>query len=229
MVDTRARHARRLFDGISANYDVPAELFSFLQYGRWRRFAVSCVGAGAGDRILDVATGTGLVARDIERSGARVVGLDQSSGMLQAARSRGVHVVGGSAERLPFRDESFDGLTHTYLLRYVVDPQATIDELVRVMKPGAPMASVEFGLPAARWSRTLWDLYALRVMRAATRLLSSGWRDVGDFLGRSIVEWGSGHSPADVAALWQNAGMGDVQWRAMSFGAGVVTWGRKDG
>lgn len=228
MAVTRTEHARQLFDGIAPAYDTPAEVFSFGQYGRWRRFAVSRLELAPGALVLDVATGTGLVAGDVARRyRARVVGLDQSTGMLRRARSRGFALVGGSAERLPFRGAAFDALTFTYLLRYVEDPAATLRELVRVLKPGAPMASVEFGLPGARWSRPLWDLYALRILPLGARALSPGWRDVGGFLGHSILAWGTLYPPEAVVALWRDAGIDRVRTRALSFGAGVITWGRK--
>jgi demethylmenaquinone methyltransferase/2-methoxy-6-polyprenyl-1,4-benzoquinol methylase len=223
----RTAHARRLFDGIAPAYDAPAEIFSFGQYGRWRRFAVSKIDARPGSVILDVATGTGLVARDLRRRGLRVIGLDQSDGMLVRTSRRGVAAVGGSAERLPFGDETFDALTFTYLLRYVDDPASTLAELARVARRGGVIASVEFGLPDARWARRLWNIYALRVMPLAMRPLSRGWRDVGDFLGPSIVDW-AGRFPSEaLIRLWEDAGLRDVGARAMSFGAGVVMWARK--
>lgn len=231
MASAKTAHARRLFDGIAPSYDTPAEIFSFGQYGRWRRFAVSRLNLTPGARVLDVATGTGLVARDVARRyRARVTGLDQSAGMLARANERGSFAVaGGSAERLPFADESFDGLTFTYLLRYVDDPAATLNELIRVLRPGAPMTSVEFGVPPSWWARPLWSLYALRVLPAGARVISPGWRTVGDFLGNSIVEWAERFRPDAIAGLWRSAGMERVGVRGMSFGAGVVTWGWKRG
>lgn len=222
--------ARRLFDGIAPAYDLPAEIFSFAQYGRWRRFAVSRLALPRGALVLDVATGTGLVARDLARRGSRVVGIDQSAGMLAAARARsGFAVAGAEAERLPFPDEMFHGLTFTYLLRYVEDPAATITEMARVLKPGAPMASVEFGVPRGGITGPLWRLYALGVFPFGARLVSRGWREVGEFLGRSIAGFSDRLPPEDLADLWRKAGIEAVRIRRVSFGAGVVTWGRKSG
>ncbi len=225
---TRADHARRLFDGIARPYEWPAELLSFGQYGRWRRFAVSRLPKTENAFVLDVATGTGLVARDARKAaGARVVGLDQSDGMLAQAKHLGMPLVAGSADRLPFSDGAFDGLTHTYLLRYVDDPEGTLAELSRTLKPGGVMVSVEFGRPATWWARPLWDLHALHVMRIAAGFISPGWREVGGFLGRSIVEWTERYAPGDIAAMWRRSGLTDVRFRELSFGAGVVTWGRR--
>ena len=124
--------------------------------------AVDAIQARPTDRVLDVATGTGMVAQALhDRYGCAVVGLDQSADMLAVARTRdGVYdsIVEARAERLPFPDASFDHLTFTYLLRYVDDPAATMRELARVVKPGGRVAMVEFGLPRGIW-RPLWWLY----------------------------------------------------------------------
>src|SRR5438876_4857411 len=127
--------ARTLFAPLGPTYDRYAALLSFGQDPRWRRFLVSRIDAGEGDTVLDVATGTGAVARElIRQKGCAVVGVDQSPEMLAEARRRSpdVRFVEASADALPFPDKSFDALTFTYLLRYVPDPAATLRELVRV-------------------------------------------------------------------------------------------------
>ena len=152
----RTRHARRLFAGIAPEYDRMGAVLSFGQDPRWRRFLVSKVNAIPGSWVLDVATGTGLVARELARKNLRVVGLDQSPAML-GARPRGASRTAGSTTgsgscsgrrrrcRSPTR--RFDALTFTYLLRYVDDPAATVRELARVVRPGGVMASLEFHVP----------------------------------------------------------------------------------
>ncbi|TME63207.1 MAG: methyltransferase domain-containing protein [Chloroflexi bacterium] len=127
--------ARRIFSGIGATYERAGALLSFGQDARWRARLVDSVRAAPGDVVLDVATGTGLVARAVsERYGCEVVGLDPSGDMLSAAVARNGHIplVRARAESLPFPDESFDHLTFTYLLRYVDDPAATMRELAYV-------------------------------------------------------------------------------------------------
>ena len=228
-MNPRADHARRLFDGIAPAYGWPAELFSFGQYGRWRREAVRHLDVPTGGLVLDVATGTGLVARDIaERTGARVIGLDQSFGMLAQARANGVRLVGGSAVALPFPDAAFDGLAFTYLLRYVDDPEAVLRELARVLRPGAPMVSVEFGVPRGAATGPLWRMYTRGVFPAGTRLISPAWWKVGTFLGRSIADFDAAWPPERLADAWKAAGVGGVGVRRMSLGGGVVMWGRKE-
>src|SRR5919199_1503912 len=113
--------AKQLFAPLGPTYDRYATLLSFGQDPRWRRFLVSRVDAGPGDTVLDVATGTGAVARELLRQkGCTVVGIDQSPEMLAEARRRlpaSVKLLEGRAEHLPFPDASFDALTVTYLLR----------------------------------------------------------------------------------------------------------------
>src|SRR5437764_7604858 len=163
---------------------------------RWRRAMVRAVDPGPGQRLLDVATGTGLVASDLVRSGAgEVVGLDQSEQMLSGARARlernpelarRISLVQGEAERLPFADASFDGLTFTYLLRYVDDPAATMAELARVVKPGGRIGMVEFGVPRTAPLRFMWRIYTRAGLPLVGRLVSPAWLEVGRFLGPSI-------------------------------------------
>ena len=129
--------ARTLFAPLGPTYDRYAAALSFGQDPHWRSFLVSRIDAGSSDTVLDVATGTGAVARELLRQkGCTVVGLDQSPEMLAEARRRlpeNVKLVEGTAEQLPFPDASFDALTFTYLLRYVADPAATLRELARVV------------------------------------------------------------------------------------------------
>jgi demethylmenaquinone methyltransferase/2-methoxy-6-polyprenyl-1,4-benzoquinol methylase len=219
---------RSLFEGISDTYDRPAQLLSLGQYSRWRRFAVERLDVANGASVLDVATGTGLVARDlVRRYGARVVGLDLTLSMLRRARAGGVSLVAGRAEQLPFPDASFDGVVFTYLLRYVDDPAATIGELARVLRPGGAMASVEFGVPDDGVARAGWDLYARRVLPLLSGIVSPGWRKVGHFLAPSITSFNERFPLLVLEELWNRAGMKHVHTRRLTLGAGVVTWGFK--
>jgi demethylmenaquinone methyltransferase/2-methoxy-6-polyprenyl-1,4-benzoquinol methylase len=216
---------KRIFTGIAASYDRVATILSFGQDPRWRRAAIDAIDARPTDRILDVATGTGMVAQALhDRYGCAVVGVDQSADMLRLARTRdGVYedIVEGRAENLPFRDAAFDHLTFTYLLRYVDDPAATMRELARVVKPGGRVAMVEFGLPGGVW-HPLWWLYTRIGLPLAGRLFSAKWSAVGAFLGPSIERFYARHSLPAVEGYWREAGFGDVRTRRMSVGGGVV-------
>jgi demethylmenaquinone methyltransferase/2-methoxy-6-polyprenyl-1,4-benzoquinol methylase len=133
------------------------------------------------------------------------------------------------AERLPFADGEFDNVTFTYLLRYVEDPGATLGELARVLKPGGRLGSVEFGLPGRALSRALWRLYTRVGLPALGRLVSRDWYEVGRFLGPSIEAFATDHPLAAQRRLWEQAGLRSVEIRSMSFGAGVVISGTRDG
>ena len=236
----RKSHAIDLFAGLPERYDLLASLLSFGQDPRWRRAMVGKVRAGPQDRVLDVATGTGMVACElVSRYACAVVGLDQSEQMLARARAkvaadprfaRRIDLVLGEAERLPFGDGEFDALTFTYLLRYVDDPAATMRELARVVKPGGTIASLEFAVPGSPVARALWMLYTRVGLPALGRFASRDWYEVGRFLGPSISGFYRRHPLAAVAEIWRRAGIGAVETRIMSLGGGVVMWGvREDG
>ena len=181
--------------------------------------------AKPGQLVLDVATGTGLVARALrERYACRVVGLDQSADMLATARDRrGVFagIVRGRAERLPFRDASFDHVTFTYLLRYVDDPAATLRELARVLRPGGCLATLEFGVPRGL-AYPLWWLYTRVVLPLTGWVVSARWRAVGAFLGPSVDAFYRRHPQARIADYWRDAGLVGIRVRRMSLGGGTV-------
>ena len=222
-LSARSRHARRLFAGIAASYERVATLLSLGQDPRWRRALVAAIRARPEDRVLDVATGTGLVARTlVSRYGCRVVGLDQSADMLAVAAADGRPLVRAQGERLPFGDESFDHVTFTYLLRYVDDPAATLCELARVLRPGGRLAALEFGVPANPVWRWLWRLYTRIGLPLAGRVLSPAWATVGDFLGSSIERFYAVHPQAKLECYWRAAGLEDVRVQRLSLGGGTV-------
>jgi demethylmenaquinone methyltransferase/2-methoxy-6-polyprenyl-1,4-benzoquinol methylase len=230
-VSPRRQHAQALFAPLGPTYDRYAALLSFGQDARWRRYLVSRTRAGPADTVLDVATGTGaVVAELIRRTGCRVVGLDQSAEMLAEAGRRlpaAVELVEGEADRLPFPDVSFDALTFTYLLRYVDDPGATLRELARVVRPGGTIAGLEFGVPPNPVARELWRLYVGIGLPLAGRLISPGWHAVGDFLGPSIEQLWERFPLEHLLGLWRTAGIEGVSHRRLSFGGGIVIWGRR--
>jgi demethylmenaquinone methyltransferase/2-methoxy-6-polyprenyl-1,4-benzoquinol methylase len=228
-VSRRSSHARSLFAPLGPTYDRVGAVLSFGQDPRWRRFLVSRLPQDGG-QVLDVATGTGLVAEALLARGFRVTGLDQSPEMLAAARRRfagRVELVEASAEAMPFPDASFDHLTFTYLLRYVDDPAATLRELSRVVRPGGTVAMVEFGVPRGVW-RPAWNAWVGIGLPVAGLLLGRGWREVGRFLGPSIRAFEAAYPEPALLDLWRGAGIGDVRARRMSLGGGIVLWGRRD-
>jgi demethylmenaquinone methyltransferase/2-methoxy-6-polyprenyl-1,4-benzoquinol methylase len=238
MPSERKQQALALFEELPARYDELGAALSFFQDPRWRRAMVASVGAEPDQRVLDVATGTGLVARAlVERYGCRVVGLDQSVQMLGRARveleadpglAERIELVEGEAETLPFADAEFDHLTFTYLLRYVDDPAATLRELARVVRPGGRVACLEFCQPRGFWLWA-WRLYTRVGLPVLGRLASRQWYEVGRFLGPSIEGFYRRYPLRRQLEMWEEAGIGGVTARRMSLGGGVVIWGTVGG
>ncbi len=214
------------------------------QNRRWRRAMVDAVVAGIDTQhttgpILDVATGTAGVALALaRRTTAKVVGVDLTTQMVARGQAN-VHASSwadritlcvGRGEQLPFEDGTFDALTFTYLLRYVEDPAATMAELARVVRPGGTVANLEFLVPPTRFWRAWWWGFTRLVLPLGGAITGGAeWFRVGRFLGPNI----SAHYrryPVDwTVDAWHDAGLVDVQVRAMSLGGGLVMWGRKAG
>jgi demethylmenaquinone methyltransferase / 2-methoxy-6-polyprenyl-1,4-benzoquinol methylase len=235
----RNRFAQHLFAPLPERYDRLAEVLSFGQNGRWRRAMISHVVPAADGLVLDVASGTAGVALGIAGlTDSRVVGLDLTEQMLRrgrrnvsaAAMERRIRLVAGRAEQLPFADATFGALTFTYLLRYVADPQATLAELARVVRPGGRVASLEFAVPPSPFWRAWWWLYTRLVLPAAG-LLTGGreWFAVGRFLGPNISGHYRRYPVSWTVGAWQKAGFTDVGVRIMSLGGGLVMWGTRAG
>jgi demethylmenaquinone methyltransferase / 2-methoxy-6-polyprenyl-1,4-benzoquinol methylase len=212
-------------------------VLSFGQDPRWRATLVDQVNPLPGQRVLDVATGTGMVAFALARRGCDVVGLDQSEDMLSVARrhldedhpslASRITFRQGEAEALPFADGEFDALSFTYLLRYVDDRAATMRELARVVKPGGRIGMVEFGVPESPALRAAWRLHTRVGLPLIGRAVSPAWVEVGRFLGPNIEELYA--QEPDLADLWSRSGIEKVQQRRLSFGAGLVMWGVRNG
>jgi demethylmenaquinone methyltransferase/2-methoxy-6-polyprenyl-1,4-benzoquinol methylase len=224
----RKREALELFSELPRHYDVLSSALSFGQDPRWRRALVQALGPAPGARVLDVATGTGMVAAELlARTDCTVLGIDQSAQMLAAARRRfagnaRVELLEGEAEALPFADRSFDALTFTYLLRYVDDPAATMRELARVVRPGGRVASLEFHVPPWRPAYWAWRFYTAVGLPTLGRLASREWAEVGRFLGPSIRGFYAQHPLQRIMGYWREAGLIDIDVRRMSLGGGVV-------
>ena len=236
----RNRFAQGLFTPLPERYDRLAEVLSMGQNGRWRRAMVDRIadgGAPGGTLVLDVASGTAGVARQLAtRTGARVVGVDLTEEMLRqgqatvaaAGLAGRIALVTGRAEQLPFPDASFDALTFTYLLRYVEDPQATLTELARVVKPGGTVASLEFCVPPNPLWRAAWEVYTRAILPAGGLLLGGpSWLRVGRFLGPNITGHYRRYPVPWKVEAWQRAGFTGVGTRLMSLGGGLVMWGQR--
>ncbi len=235
---SRSHHfAEGLFSPLPHRYDLLADLLSFGQNSRWRHEMVGHLVSDGPRLVLDVATGPAGVARQIaRRSKAQVIGLDVTDAMLRQASqilargglSERVDLLRATAEQLPFPDGSFDALSFTYLLRYVPEPARVLAELVRVVRPGGVVASLEFAVPPRRSWWAAWWLYTRAVLPIGG-LLAGGreWYEVGRFLGPSITAHYRRYPISWTVSALEAAGLVEVGWRQMSLGGGVVMWGRR--
>ena len=234
MTETRTEVARGLFAPLGPTYDRYARALSFGQDPRWRRFLASRLPVGPDDAVLDVATGTAAVARELVRqTGCSVVGVDQSPEMLAEARRRlaltdesaRITLVEAAAEQLPFDDGSFDGLTAAYLLRYLDHLPAGVRELARVLRPGATSSLLDFGVPPGPLPRAAWNLWVSAGLPVLGRAISPGWHEVGRFLGASIRDFDRSWPVPRLVTTMREAGFEDVRARRLSLGGCTVLWG----
>jgi demethylmenaquinone methyltransferase / 2-methoxy-6-polyprenyl-1,4-benzoquinol methylase len=138
-----------------------------------------------------------------------------------------IELIEGRAEELPFEDATFDGVTSTYVLRYVDDVPAAVGELARVAKPGAPVGYLDFGVPPLPPARVAWEAYTRAGLPLAGRAIGHGWLEVGRFLHGSIRSFGEQYPPAVLGEVFTQAGLTDVRVRRMSLGGGTVVTARR--
>jgi demethylmenaquinone methyltransferase / 2-methoxy-6-polyprenyl-1,4-benzoquinol methylase len=143
-----------------------------------------------------------------------------------ASLDQRIDLVEAHAEALPLDSGQVDGLTHTYLLRYVDDPAATLRELARVIRPGGVMASLDFGVPAGPAFHA-WRVWTRAGLPTAGRLAGPGWVDTGRFLGPNIEQFWREHPLPAVLEMWRSAGMEEIRAQRLSLGGGIVIWGRR--
>ncbi len=181
--------------------------------------------------MLDVATGTGLVAAALLERGFRVTGLDQSPEMLARARARlggRVELVEASADAIPFPTSRSTTSRSPTSSATSTTRRATLAELARVVRPGGDVAMLEFGLPRGIW-RPPWNLWVDVGLPVAGRLISPGWHEVGRFLGPSIRDFHDRYpEPRAARALAGRRDRG-LRVRRRSLGGGLVVWGRRVG
>ena len=235
--DRQNAFATDLFRGLPKRYDRLAELLSFGQNQRWRMELVRHIAEGDPRSVLDVATGTAGVAIALARhTQATITGIDLSESMLAGGRER-VAALGleskiqlrqARAEALPFESGQFDALSFTYLLRYVSDPLATVNELARVVRPGGVVSSLDFFVPPFAPARAAWWFYTRSLLPSGGALFGGrAWFDVGRFLGPNIESFYRKWPLERIVEAWKAAGVVEVRHRVMSLGGGVVMWGRK--
>ena len=204
------REVASMFDGIAERYDLVNDLVSLGQDRRWRRLVRGAVAALPGEKVLDLAAGTGTSSEPFERDGALVVPSDISLGMLAVGKRRrpDLPFVAGDATALPFADGAFDAVTISFGLRNVVDTTAALREMLRVVRPGGRVVVCEFSTPTWRPFRVVYQNYLMRALPAVAGVVT---RDKGsyDYLAESIRSW------PDQRALGRL--MLDAGWRSVAY------------
>ena len=179
-----------MFDDVAERYDVTNDVLSLGQDRLWRRAVVRAVDAMPGERVLDLAAGTGTSTEPFADAGAQAAACDFSLGMLRVGSRRrpDLAFVAGDATALPFADEAFDAVTISFGLRNVADHIACLAEMLRVTRPGGRLVVCEFSRPTWRPFRTVYTEYLMRALPPVARRVSSN-PDAYVYLAESIRAW----------------------------------------
>ena len=205
-----------MFDAVARRYDVTNDVLSLGQDRRWRREVIAAVDPRPGERVLDLAAGTGTSSQPFADRGASVVPCDFSLGMLRVGKQSLPHLpfTAGDGTRLPFADDTFDAVTISFGLRNIVDPLAGLRELHRVTRPGGRIVVCEFSHPTLAAFRTVYLEYLMRALPPIARAVSSA-PDAYVYLAESIRAW---PDQKGLAAMIAEAGWTAPQWRNLSGG-----------
>ena len=209
-LDKQRADVAAMFDGVAKRYDLFNSVLSLGQVYRWRRATVSAVDPRPGQRILDLAAGTGTSSAALAETGAYVVASDISLGMLEQGRRQqpAIDFVAGDALALPFPDDTFDAVTISYGLRNVENTEAALREMLRVTKPGGRVVIAEFSTPTNRAFRHVYTDYLVAALPRIAKLSSNPV--AYGYLAESILSWPDQRGLAD---LLGEAGWTDVEWQ----------------
>ncbi|MDN3481924.1 demethylmenaquinone methyltransferase [Arthrobacter sp. APC 3897] len=215
-LEKRPDEVAAMFDDVAPKYDVVNDVLSLGQTRRWRRLVVDAVGARPGQRVLDLAAGTGTSSEPYADAGINVVACDFSLGMLKVGKRRrpDIDFVAGDATNLPFEDNSFDASTISFGLRNVNEPKKALSEMLRVTKPGGRLVIAEFSSPTVPVWRTMYTEYLMRALPPIARKVASN-PDAYVYLAESIRAWPN----QDGLAAWiSETGWEDVAYRNLTGG-----------
>jgi len=215
-LDKDPREVAGMFDGVAANYDLTNDVLSMGMDRLWRRETFRAVAAEPGQRVLDLAAGTGTSSEDYADAGIDVVSCDFSPGMVAVGKARrpDLAFVVADALRLPFADASFDAVTISFALRNLVDPVAGLAEMARVTKPGGRLVVCEFSTPPNRAWNGMYGLYRDHILPRLARLVGSN-TEAYEYLSESIAHWPDQES---LAGLLHQGGWRSVSYRNLSGG-----------
>ncbi len=205
-----------MFDTVAKRYDLTNDLMTAGIQRSWRRAMVEAVAPEPGDRVLDLAAGTGCSTEPFVRRGAIAVPCDFSVGMLRQGKidRPGLPFVAGDGTRLPFLDRTFDSVTISYGLRNFVDPVAGLREMRRVTRPGGRLVVCEFSRPVnAAFRKAYLDGFMQALPKIAS--LTASASDAYVYLAESIRAWPDQKGLADLIA---EAGWADPEWRNLTGG-----------
>ncbi|WP_030526703.1 demethylmenaquinone methyltransferase [Phycicoccus jejuensis] len=210
------RDVASMFDDVADRYDVTNDVLSLGQDRLWRRAVVAACDARPGQRVLDIAAGTGTSSEPFADSGVDVVPADFSLGMLRVGHRRrsDLGFTAADAMRLPFADDSFDVVTMSFGLRNVAEPSVALREFLRVTRPGGRLVVCEFSSPTNKAFRRVYSTYLMGSLPRIARAVSSN-PDSYVYLAESIQAWPDQRGLARQVA---DAGWGAVQWRDLSGG-----------
>lgn len=214
-----------MFDGVAKNYDLTNNVLSAGNAPIWRFATVKAINPRPGERILDIAAGTGTSSAALAKTGAHVIAFDFSPGMVAEGRRKhpDLEFIEGNAEHLPFGDNEFDAVTISFGLRNVNNPQAALAEMYRVLKPGGRLVICEFSKPPIALVRAGYHAYLKYVMPTVVGVTSSN-NEAYDYLGESIRAW---PDQGELSRWIRGVGFTRVAWRNLTAGVVALHRGRK--
>ena len=214
-----------MFDGVAERYDLTNDVLSLGQTRLWRRAVARAVDARPGQRVLDLAAGTGSSSLPFAAAGADVVACDFSLGMLRVGKRShpDLDLLAGDALALPFADGVFDAVTISFGLRNVSDVDAALAEMARVTRPGGRLVVCEFSHPVWRPFRTVYSGYLMGALPGLARRVSSN-PDAYVYLAESIRAW---PDQAGLAGRIAGAGWYDVAWTDLTYGIVAIHRARR--
>lgn len=226
-LDKQPHDVAAMFDDVAPKYDLTNDVLTFGQTRGWRRKVVAAVDAVPGQKVLDVAAGTGTSTEPYADAGIDVVAVDFSEGMLEVGKRRrpDINFVRADATALPFADDTFDATTISFALRNVHEPKKALAEMLRVTKPGGRIVVAEFSHPTFAPWRKIYTEYLIRALPAIAKKTSSN-PEAYEYLAESIQAW----PDQDHLAAWLfQVGWTDVAYRNLNGGLVAIHRGFKAG